>query len=391
MQVSDMSLASFISKEDFTPPAQTDVTYQPLDLASDVNVTHEPEVSDAEVSQQAILGQIAEHEEAVVAIEGYLELLRQNPNGIAAQTAAAIAIGLEQYQPLLGDEFKLMPGLEAFGGTMSRGEATAVSVEALVETLNNAAGKIRELLKKLYEWAVKAYDMFFDQVTQQQDLVKRLTDEVGKLPNAPATMMVEINSPGALMVGNKFVGQDPTPLAGVAVWAGTVYPRQMTSLLNDLARAVQAGGEVESVIAKHAPSLNFKGADSVLPGNVTIGFASGHSQKVVVTQKGQASQGISAQVAKPQDLRKRLGQLTNVLTEMSKVKSYPGDINRQLASLGKAYEMGKIKATEAVVSKYATDVVTGLDDLLKYLLRTTHAYLAVIQHEIKAYGQGRAE
>lgn len=393
-------LQEFVSNEDLNVEMgdENEVTE---DTDGVIETTESPELDDIEVAQDDVVAETTETATAIDAIAQYTALLKKyEDTGISTESAAFMEVGLSQFNHLFSEESKAVPALEAFGGTSSRRFATQASLEALGERAKELGTKLKELFIKLFNLAKEYFNTLFNDVERLKKRANAMKGQLAGLPKAPAKLTIEVSNPGALMVGNKFLADDVTPIAGVVKWASETYPNSMEQFLkkaaarakglSDVTEAVADLKQTESPRSRFAASIANMAGEGKLPGNTVIAFKGDDdtfSQVVTVEKAERQVETIGWGVQTPRELATRLSQLITVLDGLERARDYPQRMEQPLKQLTEALDSG------ATTHPFFADLVragtTGLSDVLKYLYKTLGAYLAVLQQEINAYGAGR--
>jgi len=413
-----MSLKTFISSEQYDEP--TVAIDGPVEENDSVEITQAPEAIEAVTSQDAILEQIEDTEEAIVTVEAYCGILKRcAKTGISAESAAFMQVGLERFEHLFDNDLKQVPSLEAFGGTASRQMSTQVSLEALKDQAQSLLAKLKALFKMLMDAAKEVYRRVAEDAERLVEKLQALQTKARNLANdEPQKDKVSIRNAGSLSVGSEFMGKDSTAIAGVVAYLANIYPSQLSTYITEIAgvmrRTARDGASKEEVYSMlnslRSPESLFKGNADTLPGNVKLVFETpeGENIKKFLGQRiklekveGADAGAIEIDVSAPADLVRRINALvktTQVLARIKEISAGP------VSNSGKVLEAADELAKNLEAEKYEGDKAEGpaelvkeasgipkmagpaMTDAISYCYKTLAAYAAVINHELNAYG-----
>lgn len=340
--------------------------------------------------------------ETIVALEAYMGILSK---GTVSETATRlISTGLEQY------------------GCLSE-ETTSISLESLADALKGAAAKLKELLLKAWEIAKHAYVSLANDIERLRPVAEKIKQRLAAAGNAKGGATIDIENPGKLMASETFKGQDITPIMGLAVFASKVYPKQVSTYINQLSAAIKQAmveGDDDNLInavnAIQTPLSGLRHSTEILPGNVKpaendagsftelrdlsklIASRSLRLEKVVRTPPA----SIQITGGSPQQLAERLTQILQTMDLISSIKNNAQQLAPAIKKLtdtvawlesDKAYQQANsqnrtyrsannqlITGLSAVSKMFGTDMT----EVLQYCYRTVTAYLAVLSQEVNA-------
>jgi len=359
------------------------------------------------VESTALSNDLTEVVETQVALEQYAKLLRQaGPDGISRQAAGYLRVGLEQFQSDGHIDFsKLIASMEDMGeGEKQHLLPSKLKSDTLGSKIKEAAGKIWEFLKKLIEKGKK----FVNDLRNGVIGLERKLNAANKAAQASKGSKGEfkIPNPDRIAIAGKVNPNFPAELKAITGLAAKVYPERMTQFYNALASAIgnydpahDDMSSVRDIVAKAGSVLeDIKFSDRPLPGGVAIDVSdSGLSYGIKEGEGGNVGD-TTAQARSSNIIQSDLKDMGTVLQAL---KDYPKHYENMAAAaekVGQALErLKKASAAEGMensAAENADNMSSSVGQLLhkanprgneiiRYLARTTSAYVDVILAELK--------
>lgn len=171
-------------------------------------------VVDTVVEQQAaqdVMNQIGQLQNAGVAIERFVQLLRDNKGRVSKQTAAIIHAGLEHIDTTCNLR-RRATGLENFDTTPRMAmESTDVDEKSLGSRAAEIGAKILKLLQELWDRAANMYEKYMSGLAMIENNAEQLLESLKTNKATKAISQFELSQTRSVMFKNgEFVGLDVT-------------------------------------------------------------------------------------------------------------------------------------------------------------------------------------
>lgn len=225
----------------------------------------------AEQQQEAenVAADIDELEESQVAMERYLEILKEahDEGGLSQQAAAIMRVNLESYEKRFGLEKPMTPALEAFGGTMSQRAATVVSMEGIKDVIEMIKKAIAAAWQHLKEAVSALITRFAASVDAHSKKVEELKKAVAGIDSKAKGASIGLSNPALLFADGDFLGNEKGAigLVGIVDFALKDYPQLLIKLQEELHGKVMASLEKEDESIADLGDAVFKKAIASFP------------------------------------------------------------------------------------------------------------------------------
>lgn len=393
-------------------------------------------LQDADEAQAHYVGEVDKLQEAEVALEQYLDVIRKANRtgyGLSPDAISMLSIGLEHWErkfpmPELGlEDFPIVAG--------------AKGTDNAEKGLGARLKKVWEMIKKAYALLKEAAVAFYNKLTSNLGrLDKQCEHLLGKLKgmkNNPEVGQFEVKGATLLFNQKKFVGQDAATMDTLTQWAFSKYPTDLERYIKEVTTLIR-GLKPESTYLTFAASLKaLKMPLGGLHPNLVERDQEGVFQydnmpgnQAVVIHWPKVRDGSYYDVATAiREFDIRIAQLAGAPTPPDSVTVTPTSVEvlrRRVETIGNAIKaaigreadvkgvstavVGLNTATEecykrngspvmgedmskhpALLATYLVGSVqkmstAGLNSILAYVTKVYHAQLALIEREVAAHG-----
>lgn len=387
-----------ISNEEFQNLSKDEAQQIASDPLVDAVLNDEPKHVDSAGEIEGKVEEINKLTEVEASLEAYLGILSQEKQGIGRDAAAVLAVGLQRISNVLGPVE--IPSTECFGGSMSKRQATQVSMEALGDHLKNAGEKIKAGIQQLIEMIIAFARDMVDDVENLRKNVMAMREVVSKGPGASFT--VEMPIPAELVVSGGY-SKAPTGIIHLTNFLKQKYlpaARQMVEI------ASKGGENMTTAISEIAGHVDLKSLGSHIPG---AKLEQGNSTEVLKGMdvtihplKGSAQQRVGID---PMEFKTRCDVLLKAITELGNLSSDYSSMSSSLRklkvssalseakdsvsrNLGNIGGYAKTENPEGDTKTVIRDIVKiagpNFTELYKYCFRSLKVYAAQIKREHNA-------
>jgi len=227
-----------VSSEEHVVGDETDVT--PAVDEADGDEDHFEE----ETQQIAKVESDIDHFQQVSeSLEAYYEILHRGMeeyDGVHADTAEAIRLGIERLDPMFQDA-EIIPAMEAFGQISSRHTATYISMESVGSKMKTVAEATKRAIAKLFELLYEMWTKVTGGASRTRTRAKKLAERLDDL-KGDSSIQTQVAGSARLTIGSQFMGNDPRGLAAIEDVAEYIYhdyPRIATGIADDTARIIE--------------------------------------------------------------------------------------------------------------------------------------------------------
>jgi len=403
--------------------ADAEVIGEPVEEAAAI-VETEAASEETEAEIAADVEHVEEYEKEAVALEALIEAARdaRDAGGFSRGEARLFQIGFESIgtrltgQPFLAEDGgSAVPSLESFGGTMSRRDATTISLENAESWLAKIIRVIKETWNKVWGAVKKFLSQVFDLVERYKARAEKVKKAAldGRTQKADGT--VKFGSAAKIAIGGKVdvSGVDKLiQLASVGEKLAELTPAAQVSL-NEILYAVghdvsKAGAEVGSYYDSQATAIknvftsggafsdmgDVRVADG-LPGNMKFSVkVDGDDVGAVVADAGEAGEIGEARALSGQETAQLMDKVIKTLDEVAKAKSALAKVKDDIVTSINA-DGGNVaqKADGAVVRMVGRLIMTStrsVSKILSYCVKTSGGYIDYGVASVKAAGAGQA-
>ena len=324
--------------------------------------------------------------EVEASLEAYIDILKSADQGISRDAAAVLSVGLQRISNVLGPVE--IPSTESFGGTMSRREATRVSLEALDEHLKTVGGKLTEMAHQLIEMIMQVAGELMHDVEGLVAKVQDLKDKAHGLKGEQVT--VPIANAAVLSTGDEFQGHDGD---AVLITVGFMDHTWLPCLRKMLELAAGGGEDLRQRLEQASQNAGFKDMESLTcPGGLSFQPMSQTSLVALPDPVFAKPENKAIEVTvKPEELYSRAQDILRSLNVYSKVcLDYKG-LSSSLRKLRTSNALDQAKSvvgSEGSNTKLIQAILTSAGDdftqVSKHIYKTLQAYAGVLAYEINA-------
>lgn len=399
--------------------ADAEVIGEPVEeAAAIVEVEAESEETEAEI--EADVEHVEEYEKEAVALEALIEAARdaRDAGGFSRGEARLFQIGFESIgtrltgQPFLAEDGgSAVPSLESFGGTMSRRDATTISLENAESWLAKIIRVIKETWNKVWGAVKKFMSQVFDLCERYKARAIKVKEAATKARNQKADGAVKFGSAAKIAIGGKVdvSGADKLiQLVSVGEKLAELTPKAQVTL-EEVMRAVdqdtsKGASEIQQYYDSQVTAIknvftsggafsdmgDVRVADG-LPGNMKFSVkVDGDDVGAVVAEAGEAGEISEVRALSGQETAQLMDKVIKALDEVAKAKAALAKVKDDIV---------KTVATDKdnVVDKVSVGMVRGMGRLvmtssrsvskiLSYCVKTSGGYIDYGVASVKAAG-----
>lgn len=365
--------------------------------------------------------------EAAAAIEGYVDLMRigEENGGLTPMTAAAVRLGIEQWENKLGLDSQIVASVEEFGGTSSQLHATQVSIESAGDTLKKLWEGLKRLLAFISQKVKELGKTLTDGAFRLQQRALKVAAKAQQAKGEPKSAKIDVavssfSANGDVLtvdqvkafaqsVGTGFVNATERYVSGVATAAASLDPKAGDAFYTGLGGLVEQLGNYvpgEGFQAVEGGEVSKRWADSqawrsktIMPGNKSFYIVVPSKEiiqkdekgKSIVTVIGKVHAGMypvqgagsvgtekrSVDVKSAGEIHSAARKISDVAKAISEM-SRKADMSKSIEAVRKAGETitSKGSGDDAAANNAAAQVVRALTHTQKLLHGPSHKGLA---------------
>lgn len=404
--------------------ADAEVIGEPVeDAAAVVEVEAESEETEAEIEDD--VAHVEEYEKEAVALEALIEAARdaRDAGGFSRGEARLFQIGFESIgtrltgSPFLAEDGgSAVPSLESFGGTMSRRDATSISLENAESWLAKIIRVIKETWNKVIGAVKKFMSQVFDLCERYKARAIKVKEAAAKARNQKGDGAVKFGSASKIAIKGKVdasgveklvqlasVGEklaELTPpaqakLSEILYAMGNDTDRVGTEIADYYASQQRAIIGVFSSTGVFSDTGDARVADG-LPGNVKITASSNKGDIGQITvEHGEAGEITEARALSGQEVGQLMDKVISALDEVIKSKAalakVKDDIVKPVAPSSDDVADKAVAGSVRLGGRLAMAMTRSTSKLLGYVTKTSGAYIDYGVASIKAAGVPVAE
>lgn len=385
-------------------PAETSIDNLDVDLGAGIT---EREIDPLDVGIIGI-NQVAETlevlENAQVAVEKHMEILRNAPF-ISQQAAAVLHAGLEHIDRVCGLKAQAT-GLEGYDTSPRSAAAKAnISIESLTGRAAGIGAKILAWIAELLKRADTAWRKYTAGLTTTLSDARSVKERIDSLKGAPAKASLVLKTSADMYFGSEFVGDH---LHSSVIQAPRFLKAQYSNLRADLVGSISktlTGGDEDTLEQVKEVVRDVSGssgaAEHELPGGYVIARK---GELVEFTQEDEPAHPGAVEVDLDRSsMRKSITTCIKYLEDLGNsdaldvIKSAQDSTSKALISYRKAAGKDADESTRQAVQTYVIGVVsksfsiTEYFQAIKYLTRQVATVIRLQDAKAKAWGVGSDE